>query len=367
MSQPLHIVTVVGARPNFVKAAAFVPAMIAAATRADQPLRHTLLHTGQHYDFEMSQVFFDEFELPAPDIHLEIGSGTQGSQTAGMLSGIEASLLADPADAVIAIGDTNSTLAAALAAAKLGTYLAHIEAGLRSYRWDMPEEVNRRVTDHVSNLLFAPTDVAVRNLEGENVRGRIVRTGDVMHDVFCRYRDEAIDRAAWAKLNLEPTGYLVATLHRAENTDNDAILARLLDALIEIARTCGPLVLPMHPRTRGAIRRIGRDLSNVEGLVITPPFSYVDMVSIVSRARGVITDSGGLQKEAAFAGVPCITMRDETEWLETVECGWNTLVGSDAERLVATARALRLPDTPGPDYGDGATGAAIARAILEAL
>jgi UDP-GlcNAc3NAcA epimerase len=339
----MKIVSVVGARPQFVKAAALSRTLRA---RHDE----VLVHTGQHYDYTMSGVFFDGLHLPTPDVNLGVGSGPHGTQTARMLEGIEAVLTEHRPDWLLVYGDTNSTVAGALAAAKMSTPIAHVEAGLRSFDRAMPEEINRVVTDHVSNLLLCPSETAVSNLAAEGITRNVHVVGDVMLDVLRAVQDAAMARAPQlvATLGVSEGAYLVLTVHRSANTDAAGPLEAIFAALAEIDE---PVVFPVHPRTR----RIVADLpcpppSNIH---VIDPLSYVDMLGVVGRARLVLTDSGGLQKEAYWLGVPCLTLRDETEWVETTKAGWNTLVGADPARILDAVKTVTAPSVRPPLYGDG--------------
>lgn len=357
----MKIVTVVGARPQFIKAAAVSRAITRGFAGRCQEV---LVHTGQHYDESMSQVFFDELGIPAPAHHLEISGGGHGAMTGRMLQSLEVVFQQEKPDWVLIYGDTNSTLAAALAAAKIHIPVAHVEAGLRSFNMRMPEEINRIVADRVSSLLLCPTQVAVDNLRAESMTQGVHLVGDVMFDVSLHYRDLArASSRVMERLQLSEGGFALATCHRAENTDDPARLQAILGGLAEIARAF-PVVLPLHPRTRKIIADRGlQDL--LGGITLTDPLSFMDMVQLEQSARVVVTDSGGVQKEAYFYGVPCVTMRDETEWTETVELGWNTLVGADKDRIVASALAARPPaDTQGQPYGDGKAAEAVIRTML---
>jgi UDP-GlcNAc3NAcA epimerase len=354
----MKLVTVVGARPQFIKAAP-----VSRALRAHGGIQEFLLHTGQHYDANMSQVFFDELEIPRPDLDLQVGSGSHAEQTARMLTGIEAALLREKPDRVLVYGDTNSTLAGALAAAKLQVPVAHVEAGLRSFNPRMPEEVNRVLTDHCADLLLPPTRTAVANLQREGIPDeRIALVGDVMYDAALFYAERAAERSRiLADLALEPGRYVLATVHRAENTDVPARLAAILEGLGEIARE-GPVVLPLHPRARA---RIGcASPSALRRLRVIEPVGYLDMVLLERHAAVIATDSGGIQKEAYFHGVPCVTFRDETEWVELVELGWNRLASPTSARVVrdaiAMARRGGRPAASGSPYGQGRAAEAIA-------
>lgn len=331
----MKVITVVGARPQFIKAAA-VSRVI--RERYAETVQEVLVHTGQHYDENMSKVFFDELDIPHPGYNLEIAGGHHGAMTGRMLESVENVLLQEKPDWVLIYGDTNSTLAGALAAAKLHIPVAHVEAGLRSFNMRMPEEVNRILADRVSTLLFCPTETAIANLKSEGIAKGVHKVGDVMYDVALYYRDRAKQqsRILYA-LNLIEDGFALATCHRAENTDDLNRLTEIVSALGNIAETI-PVVLPLHPRTRKLISDHG--LAGKLGAVkISDPLSFLDMVALEQAARIILTDSGGVQKEAFFYGVPCITMRDETEWVETVTTGWNRLVGASKDAILAAADA----------------------------
>ena len=350
----MKLLTVVGARPQFIKAAAF--------SRVARR-RHTeiLVHTGQHYDPQLSDVFFEELQLPRPDHHLGVGSGTHGRQTALMLERLEAVMQNESPDVVVVYGDTNSTLAGALAAAKLGLPVAHVEAGLRSFVRDMPEEINRIVTDHLATYLFAPTQNAVQNLLREGFVlsdqpqslpgdvGRVHQPGDIMFDALILHAPIAAERSRLLRdLRLDPGGFVLATVHRAANTDDPARLADIVDALAMLRE---PVVLPLHPRTRAAL--MATDIEVEPPVHVIEPVGYLDMLALEQAARMVITDSGGVQKEAYLLGVPCVTLREETEWVETLVAGWNVLAGADPERIVAAATRARPPGAPPRVFGDG--------------
>lgn len=338
----MKIVTIVGARPQFIKAAA-----VSRVLR--RQIREVLVHTGQHYDGNMSQVFFEELEIPPPDCNLGIGSGEHGAQTGAILAAVEKVLLKEKPDRVLVYGDTNSTLAGALAAAKLHVPVAHVEAGLRSFNRRMPEEINRVLTDHVADLLFCPSQTAVDHLAAEGIRAGVHRVGDVMYEALMHAgRLAERNSRALERLQLAPGAYALATIHRAENTDDPARLGRLVAALQEVARTL-PVVFPVHPRTR---RRLP-DLAPGRGLHLVEPLGYLDMARLETRAALILTDSGGIQKEAYWLRVPCITLREETEWVETVQQGWNVLAGADPERIVRCAQAAQRPKA-GTDAYEGA-------------
>ena len=314
--------------------------------------RHTeiLVHTGQHYDYEMSGIFFDGLELPRPEVNLGVGSGSHGAQTGTMLKGIEDLLLAERPDYLLIYGDTNSTIAGVLAASKLSVPVAHVEAGLRSFNRSMPEEVNRVVADHLSDLLLCPSDTAIQNLCAEGITQHVHLVGDVMLDVlnWAKQRLLASPSEIVRRLGLTERCYLLATMHRSENTDDRVRLLRIVSALNLLRE---PVVFPIHPRARKVIADAHYRLESHVQLI--DPVGYLDMVALTSAARVVLTDSGGLQKEAYWLGVPCLTMRDETEWVETVEAGWNTLVGSDTEKIVKAVDSF-VPSGSHPSlYGDG--------------
>jgi UDP-N-acetylglucosamine 2-epimerase len=354
----VKVVTVVGARPQFVKAA---PVSAALSGRADE----VLVHTGQHYDAEMSDAFFAELNLRPPRHHLAVGSASHGEQTARMLAGVERVLLEERPRFVIVYGDTNSTLAGALAAAKLHIPVAHVEAGLRSFDRLMPEEVNRVVADHLSTYLFAPSPTAVANLHREGITKLVMDVGDVMVDALLRVRDRAVvPHPMLETLGLGTEPYAVATLHRASTTDDPAALSQAIEVLCSVPL---PVLFPLHPRTRAALHHAGlRDrLEGATNVHLLPPVSYLTMVALVSGARAVLTDSGGLQKEAYVLGTRCLTMRTETEWVETVASGWNSLIGLDPAKALAALDADPPADRPAL-YGDGRASERIAAALADA-
>ncbi len=345
----VRVVTVLGARPQFVKAA------VVSAAFAGSGVDETIVHTGQHFDARMSDVFFEELGLAAPRHHLGIGGLSHGAMTGRMLEALEELLVADRPDWVLVYGDTNSTLAAALAASKLHVPVAHVEAGMRSFNRRMPEEVNRVLTDHVSRLLLVTSEAPARLLEREGITEGVHVVGDVMLDAQHAYADSARRTGVRARLGLTDGGYGVVTWHRAENTDDRNRLRSVATALREVAAHV-PLVLPLHPRTRAALDAAGERI-DAPGLRTIEPIGYLEMQDLEAGAALILTDSGGVQKEALYHAVPCVTMRDETEWTETVELGWNSLVGADAEAIVAATRAAldRGPPQQEPPsvYGDG--------------
>ena len=345
----MKVVTVVGARPQFIKAAPVCKALRAAG--------HTeyLAHTGQHYDYGMSQVFFDELGIPQPDINLAIGSGSHGRQTGQMLIRLEGVLLAQRPHWVLVYGDTNSTLAGALTAVKLRIPVAHVEAGLRSFNRAMPEEHNRVLTDHIADLLFCPTQTAVDNLRGEGITNGVHLVGDTMYDAVLQFAAAARERSTiLARLGLRPKGYLLATVHRPYNTDDPVNLRNILAAFEEIGE---PIIFPVHPRTRQKMAEY--HLLNPQSAIRNPqlvdPVGYLDMLALQQAARLILTDSGGIQKEAYWLGVPCITLRTETEWVETVDAGWNIVVGAERARIIQAVREFTPPAACPRVYGDGCT------------
>lgn len=354
----MRIVSVVGARPQFVKLAP-----ISTAFRLSD-IDHVVLHTGQHYDRMLSDVFFEEFNLPRPQVHLGVGSGSHGHQTGAMMAALDDVLPGLDPDWVLAYGDTNSTLAAAVCAAKLHLPLAHLEAGLRSFDRAMPEEVNRVLTDHASDLLLAPTDVAAAHLADEGLGDRTVVVGDVMTDILLAWRNvwatTGLPSPLGAELGLADGTYDVATIHRAENTDDPERLRRILDSLRSLDH---PVVVLAHPRLVARCAEFGLELGG-GSLLTHPPLGYRELVGSVMRARGIITDSGGLQKEAFLLRVPATTVRPSTEWVETVDLGWNVLV-EPGDDLIRAASRPRPPLTDAAPYGDGHAAERVARVLLE--
>jgi UDP-GlcNAc3NAcA epimerase len=353
----MKLATVIGARPQFIKAAAVSREINNHNLRNDK--RHVaevLVHTGQHYDHNMSQVFFDELEIRAPHYNLGVGSGKHGEMTGKMLARIEEVLLEEKPDLALVYGDTNSTLAGALAAAKLHIPVAHVEAGLRSYNKKMPEEINRLLTDHVSSLLFAPTEAAMTNLQKEGISYGVVKSGDVMYDAFLFYQKLSFKRSKLlSELDLQPKSYFLATIHRQENTDDRERLTNIFKAFNAIGEEKCPLVIPLHPRTRNFLNRFKIDFISNAHIRAIEPIGYLDMIQLESNARIIFTDSGGVQKEAYFAGVPCVTLRDETEWVETVQSGVNFIAGADMNATVeAYKKALSIDvKLKNGIYGDG--------------
>jgi UDP-N-acetylglucosamine 2-epimerase len=358
------VLTVVGNRPQFVKAAA-----VSAHLR--ERVEEILVHTGQHYDPELSEVFFDQLELPEPDRELEVGSGSHAEQTAAILTRLEPLIAELRPDAVLVYGDTNSTLGGALVAAKALVPLVHVEAGMRSGDRRMPEEINRLAVDSLGGLLLAPTEAAIENLRREGLDDHAVLTGDVMADVALAFGPLADQRSdVLERLGLEPRDFIVATAHRPGNVDDPERLALLVEVLARAAEAA-PVIFPVHPRTRARLEEIGA-LDGLPESRVTPvePLGYLDMTRLVRAARAVITDSGGLQKEAFLASVPCLTMREETEWVESVESGWNRLIGLRPQAVADALASLPQPGEASPAaeiYGGGRAGERVASAVADWL
>jgi UDP-GlcNAc3NAcA epimerase len=354
----VRILSVVGARPQFIKAAPVSQALIAAG------IKEFLVHTGQHYDREMSDVFFEELGIRTPDANLNIGSGSHGAQTGAMLSALEKTMLEYKPDWVLVYGDTNSTLAGALAAAKLQIPIAHVEAGLRSFNRRMPEEINRVIADALASLLLVPTEAGRLNLQREGISSeRIVYTGDVMYDATLMFRDRAMAMSRiLERVGVAEGGYVLATVHRAENTDDPKHLKTILQALTLVSETL-PVVLPLHPRARARLNQL--EIISADRVHIIEPVGFLDMIRLESSAAVVATDSGGVQKEAFFQRAPCVTFRKETEWIELVELGWNRLVPPDAPRDMAKA-ILEARNSSGHEaqpYGNGKAAVIIAETL----
>lgn len=339
----MKILSVVGARPNFVKLA---PLSRAVRNKFEE----VIVHTGQHYNYEMDKIFFDELGIPEPDYHLGVGSGTHGHQTGEMIKRIEDVLIEEEPELVLDFGDTNTTLAGAIAAVKLHIKIAHVEAGLRSYDKKMPEEINRVLVDHCSDLLFCPTKTAVDNLRNEGIIGGVYLTGDVMVDslnyciTIAGKKSKILD-----ELGLKPKEYFLATVHRAENTDDPERLRSIVDAFCE----AGNVVFPCHPRTEKLLRQFGLWDSLRDKVKVIKPIGYFDMLQLEKNSRKILTDSGGVQKEAYILGVPTITLRDNTEWVETVEDGWNVLVGAQKEEILKAIREFEPEEEQREVFGRG--------------
>lgn len=358
----IKVVTIIGARPQFIKAAT-----VSRLINQRDDITEILVHTGQHYDQNMSDVFFSELEIPQPAYHLGIGSNTHGAQTGQMLAAIEEVLLKEKPDWVLIYGDTNSTLAGALAAVKLHIPVAHVEAGLRSYNRKMPEEINRLMADHISSILFAPTQAAVENLVKEGISDqRVKNVGDVMYDAALYYAEKAATHSQiLEQLQLQNKYYLLATIHRAENTDDPQRLNAIFQALCQLGET-QTVILPLHPRTQAALQKHNLLAQIKTKLQVIDPVGFLDMVMLEKHARLIVTDSGGVQKEAFFYQVPCITLRDETEWVELVKLGWNKVVPpTDANSIYQQCLAAinTIKGQHAYPYGNGHA----AQQIIEAL
>jgi UDP-GlcNAc3NAcA epimerase len=361
-----EVMTVVGARPQFIKAAVFSRHLRKFGENLG--LREYLVHTGQHYDDNMSEIFFREMDIPTPNINLKIGSGSHGKTTAEMLTGIEALMLERKPDFVLVYGDTNSTLAGALAASKLHIPIAHVEAGLRSFMMIMPEEQNRRLTDHLSTWLLCPTDTAIKNLHNEGIssenniskpspdKKRVVNVGDIMFEASLYYREKADQKKSITDKYGIKGPFALLTIHRAENTDDPARLKRIFTAIEALSERM--IIFPVHPRTRKIMADLG--INTGPHIVMINPVGYLEMVTLESECDLILTDSGGVQKEAFFFSKPCITLRDSTEWVELVKTGWNTLVGADTDAIITAVRKAQNPTEHPTLYGDGRTAEKIA-------
>jgi UDP-N-acetylglucosamine 2-epimerase len=349
----VKIASVVGARPQFIKASPV-------SREIRQHHEEIIIHTGQHYDENMSDVFFEILDIPRPNYNLGVGSGSHGRQTADMMRGLEEVLEKESPNLLLVYGDTNSTLAGALVAAKMGIPLGHVEAGLRSFNRQMPEEVNRVVADHLSSLLFAPTETAVDNLTREGITRGVHMVGDVMYDVALQSAQAARSRDILSQLGLTRGEYLLVTLHRPQNVDHQETLSAIVEALVHAGR---PVVFPVHPRTRKNLvafdlwDRLKAKVKAIE------PVDYLDFIALLMGSSKVVTDSGGVQKEAYFFGVPCVTLRDETEWIETLEDGWNALVGAETDDILDAIEKFNPEGTKSKSFGDGHAAEKIARIL----
>lgn len=343
------VLTVIGTRPQFIKAAA-----VSRAIKKHGGIKEVLLHTGQHYDDVMSDIFFREMHIPKPDYHFSINTSTHATMTAQMLEGIEQAIIKEKPDTILVYGDTNSTLAGALAASKLHMKVAHVEAGLRSFNMDMPEEVNRILTDRISNQLFCPTDAAMQNLQNEGLATQdkiVVKTGDVMYDAALYYAKQAGKHSDICnKLNLSKGTYLLATIHRAENADDKVRLSSIVDAINLLAKKY-TVVLPLHPRTKKMLEQFHLELD----CTVIEPVGYFDMLSLLQNCQLVLTDSGGLQKEAYFFHKYCVTLRDQTEWIELIKAGCSTISGANTEKILSAVDGMysRTFHNGSVFYGDG--------------
>lgn len=367
----MKLLTVLGARPQFIKAAALSRAIsLKNANKKSNIINEIIVHTGQHYDARMSDIFFEQLGIPFPNHNLEISNLSHGAMTGRMIEGIENLLNEHNPDCVVLYGDTNSTLAGSIAATKLHIPIAHIESGLRSNNLSMPEEVNRILTDRVSNFLYCPTDLALSNLEKEgypfklaNSKNQLIKNvGDIMLDVMEHFKPNFLKNNILKKYDLKKEEYALCTIHRAENVDGTENLVNILEALTQINASC-KVILPIHPRTKNKFKDILRkDL--YESLLIIEPLSYFDMQTFSMNAKVILTDSGGLQKEAFFHEVPCITLRDETEWVETIQSGWNTLTGSNKDKILDGFFNCKKPTNSKNLYGDGDTSGKIIDSLL---
>ena len=353
----LKVISVVGARPQFIKAA---PVCRALRESHDE----ILVHSGQHYDYQMSDVFFDQLGIPKPDFNLAVGSGSHARQTGEMMPMLEELFMEQHPDSVLVYGDTNTTIAAGLAAAKLGIPVAHVEAGLRSYNRSMPEEINRVVVDHLSDILLCPTRASVQNLQAEGITNGVHLVGDVMLDTALFFSENVDAADTLREFGVSEGEYYFATVHRAGNSDSEARLTDIVEAFAEAGKT---VIWAVHPRTSANIEKFGlrAKVDSAANIKSVPPVSYNSTVSLLSNAAGLLTDSGGMQKEAYFFGVPCVTLREETEWVETVELGWNQLVGSDKERILAAIEKMDRPEKMPDVYGDGHAAEAIVAAMQD--
>ena len=350
----LKIISIVGARPEFIQAAPVSRAL-------KEQHQELLVHTGQHYDYLMSQAFFDDLQIPAPDYNLEVGSGSHGQQTAEILIRMEAVLLEAKPDLVIVRGDTNSTIGGALAAAKLQIPTAHIESGERSLDRRMPEEINRLVSDRIADLHFCVSKAAIQRLSEEGIKNTTHWVGDVMYDAMLQNREIAQNKSQiLAKQNLISGNYTLVTIHRAANTDSPTRLKNIVSALNKVEET---IVFPAHPRTRKALQNLG--LTFNEHVKLIDPVGYFDMITLENNARLIATDSGGVQREAYFLEKPCLTLRDETEWTETITAGWNVLVGANPEQIIDAWHNFQPPKTQSPIFGHGDAGQKIAQIITK--
>ncbi|AKB45802.1 UDP-N-acetylglucosamine 2-epimerase (plasmid) [Methanosarcina sp. Kolksee] len=351
----MKIASVVGVRPQFVKAS-----VVSRELRKSN--KECLIHTGQHYDYEMNKIFFEELGIPEPDYYLGVGSGSHGQQTGEMLRKLEEVLMVEKPDLVLTYGDTNSTLAGALAASKLGIKNAHIESGLRSFDKSMPEEINRILTDHCSDILFCPTQNAVNNLEEEGITKNVYLTGDVMVDSLLLNKEIAEAKSSLLNdLNLKTRDYIVVTIHRASNTDNFENLQNIIEALRELNEN---IIFPIHPRTEKLLKNYDLYDSLPSSITLVKPLGFLDFIKLMNHAKMILTDSGGVQKEAYILKVPCVTLRENTEWIETIKDGWNVLVGSNKERIIKTVNGF-MPSVQEHcnRFGDGSASNRIAAAI----
>jgi UDP-GlcNAc3NAcA epimerase len=366
----MKIVTILGARPQFIKSAPVSRAIQDHNLKnPDNQVNEIIVHTGQHYDDNMSAIFFEELNIPKPNVNLGVGSGSHGWQTAQMLIRIEEILIEQKPNWVMVYGDTNSTLAGALAAVKLNIPVAHVESGLRSFNREMPEEHNRVIVDHCSDMLFCPTQTAVDNLSKERISQDVYLVGDTMYDAVLQFSEIAQMRSTILEnLGIKPKEYLLATVHRPHNTDIPENLKSILSAFLEINE---PIIFPVHPRTRQKLQElstynlISSSTHRLKNLKLIPPVGYLDMQMLMQNAKAILTDSGGIQKEAYFFGVPCITMRTETEWVETVRAGLNVVVGSEREKIINAIRSIKVNYPHLKIYGNGDAAKKIIQCMID--
>jgi UDP-N-acetylglucosamine 2-epimerase len=355
----MKIASVVGARPNFIK--------LAPIHKIISPVSdHIIIHTGQHYDYELSEIFFKEFNLPSPNIDLEVGSGPPGFQIGEMIKRLEKIFLESHFDLVIVYGDTNSTFAGAFSAMKSGIKVAHVESGLRSFDRRMPEEINRILTDQLSDYLFAPTTTAVENLEREHVAGKVIYTGDISVEIIKDAISLSSKSSILEKLQLESKSYLLFTMHRVENTDSEYNLISVIRALEMLTET---IVFPIHPRTEKTLKEkhLFDRLEKCKNVRLIPPVGYIDFIKLMQNARKIMTDSGGVQKESYLLAVPCITIRKNTEWVETVDAGWNMITGTDTDEIIKAAREWMPTNVIKPIFGNGQTSMMIKETIMSLM
>ncbi|MDD2696653.1 MAG: UDP-N-acetylglucosamine 2-epimerase (non-hydrolyzing) [Candidatus Pacebacteria bacterium] len=352
----MKVLIVVGARPNFIKVTPILKEF-----KKYNSVKSILVHTGQHYDFEMSQIFFKDLEIPKPNYNLGVGVGSHARQTAKIMEKLEPVILREKPDLVIVVGDVNSTLAGALTAAKLNIPVVHVEAGLRSYDKTMPEEINRLLTDHISKSLFCPTETAVKNLKKEGIKKGLYRVGDIMYDTLLNSKLKAQSSKLLRRLRLKPKQYLLLTIHRASNTDN---LENLRKIITTIGESGEKVVFPIHPRTKKQLKKLKLKIKNWK-LRIIAPLGYLDMLVLENNAKKILTDSGGVQKEAYWLKVPCLTLRKETEWIETVKDGWNILVGQNKVKILKAIKNFQPKGPQHRHFGNGRTAKMITNILLK--
>jgi len=352
----MKLLIIVGTRPNFIKVISLIEEI-----KNYPKLEMVLVHTGQHYDFEMSQIFFKDFKIPKPNYNLGIGSGSHAWQTAKIMEKLEPVILREKPNLVIVFGDVNSTLAGALVAAKINIPLAHIEAGLRSYQKTMPEEINRLLTDQISTFIFCPTETAVQNLKKENITKNVYNVGDIMYDTLINSKSKIKKSKLLKKLELKPKHYLLLTVHRASNTDS---LENLRKIITVVGESREKVVFPIHPRTKKQLKKLKLKIKNCK-LKIIPPLGYLNMLVLEKNAKKILTDSGGVQKEAYWLKIPCITLRNETEWVETVRDGWNILVGQNKAKILEAIKNFQPKGPQHKYFGNGRTAKRITNILIK--